>query len=170
MDPNPQSTNHSVKYLLSLILLASVKITTAINFQPFPEQDIYTRPDYGVIFRPIPNTFVPTDSYFHVFFELPFPVIPVFPQLPTVDNSQCLDQSQSFSAHLLPNTDETHRYFYGLLQPALRRAISLSPYDPASQLAPEVRTHFMDVYSRFINSPSAQLNATLYCYSILRSE
>ena len=133
MDPNPNSSNHSVRYLILLILLVFVKDSKAINFQPFPAQDIYTRPDYGVIFRPIPNTFVPTDSYFHVFFELPFPVIPTFPNIPTIDTSQCVDQSQSFSAHFSPTTEETHRYFYGLLQPALQRAIALSTYDPSGQ-------------------------------------
>ena len=129
-----------------------------------------------------------------MFFELPFPVIPTFPQIPAVDTSQCIDQSQSFSAHFSPTNEETHRYFYGLLQPALQRAIALSPYDPTGQLQPEARRHFMDIYTRFINAPPAQeisrkyrthiqskrekacfalieqLNGTLYRYSVLRSD
>jgi len=179
------------RYLLFLLFLGLITINKALDFQPFPDQDIYTRTDYGVIFRPIPNTFVPTDSYFHVFFELPFPVIPVFPQLPTVDDSQCQDHSQSFSAHLTPTVADTHRHFYELLQPALRRAIKLSPYNPS---APAVQNHFMDVYTRFLQSQPAseitnhyrskiqtrrqsacialttQLNATLSRYSALRSD
>ena len=85
----------------------------------------------------------------------------------------------------------THRHFYELLQPALRKAIRLSPYNPS---APEVQNPFMDVYPRFLNTRPAhaitnhyrsiiqtrrqsacielttQLNATLSRYSALRSD
>ena len=77
----------------------------------YASERFYRRTEYGVIFRPVPNAFIPSDSYMHVFFELQFPVIPDFPTIPTINDSQCTDQVTSFGVPIQPTIADTHNHF-----------------------------------------------------------
>ena len=68
MASTPTTQFSTIRYLLWNFLLIFITMAHGIQFQAMPKREFYTRTEYGVIFRPIPTNFIPTDSYTHVFF------------------------------------------------------------------------------------------------------
>ena len=58
------------------------------NVRPY-----YAKPNYGVLFRPTHDYFVPTDSTQDIFFTLSLPQLPVFPEPPHLRPASCSEVS-----------------------------------------------------------------------------
>lgn len=93
-----------------LIILYFKYAQSEQDFEHLPDLEYYTRPEYGVIFRPLTNQFIPTDSYSHVFFALEFPEIPYFPEIPPINNEACTEQNSRRNRDFEPTEQEMHKY------------------------------------------------------------
>lgn len=181
-------TTESHFTVLITLLVCSVHLTNSLDFHPFPKLEYYTRPEYGVIFRPLKQLFIPTDSVTHVFFQLKFPKIPEFPAIPDINTERCTDKSDhELHKVLYPSERETRRH----LEYSVYEIDPLSEYNAAfgrvspTRSTPASRRKFHDDKHQELlkqrketenerrvacQAMTRQLNQTLARYKALRDD
>ena len=174
------------RLLLITLLVCLIDNSFSIEFEPMPKSEYYTRPEYGVIFRPMSQQFIPTDSVTHVFFQLDFPKIPNFPIIPDLTTDQCYEKSPRHREIFRPTNRETKQYLFQehahqfnpyydhktehLAHPAYIAYLRTKVSDNKSVAHISHQRHTEGQRRKACNDLTLQLNQTLTRYKALRAD
>ena len=86
----------------------------------------HARPEYGVIFRPTADKFLPTDSFTSIFFNVKFPTIPPKPDLPSFIHNKCMQDSEA--QHIAPTSHQVKKHLF-MEQDSDHHFVQLYPVD-----------------------------------------
>ena len=93
-----------------VLLLLTPSPTEAFAIVPMDTKPYHARPEYGVIFRPTADKFLPSDSYTSIFFNVKFPTIPSKPDLPSFIHNKCMQDAET--QHIMPTSHQIRKHLF----------------------------------------------------------
>ena len=110
-----------------ILLLLTPSPADALDMAPLDIKPYNARPEYGVVFRPTADKFLPSDSYTSIFFNVKFPNIPPKPNLPALIHNKCLTDVERH--HITPSSRQLSQHLF-MEQDSDGHFIQLLPMDP----------------------------------------
>ena len=109
-----------------VLLLLTPSPTEGFAIVPMDIKPYHARPEYGVIFRPTADKFLPSDSHTSIFFNVKFPTIPSKPDLPSFIHNKCMQDSEA--QHITPTSHQIRKHLF-MEQDSDEHFIQLLPMD-----------------------------------------
>ena len=109
-----------------VLLLLTPSPTDTLDIIPMDTKPYHARPEYGVVFRPTADKFLPTDSFTSIFFNVKFPTIPPKPDLPSFIRNKCMLDSEA--QHITPTSHQIRKHLF-MEQDSDHHFVQLYPVD-----------------------------------------
>ena len=152
---------------LTIYALLSLNTATQHNYvtKKINNRPALTRPNVGVVFRPLQHSFIPSDSKHHVLFSIPFPNLPTLPSLPKLNRDNCENHEEEFR-----NTNDKFAIFAAQTQLRIDRQLQDSAIVRNDSLYPQTLGYDASMQAVNMMQPKIQQKQAEYkkqaCYQL----